>query len=184
MVTRLSRGKRDCGHGHRQLGAAQPKLDLGILGALSDKKIILGVIDLSDAKVETAETVTARIRHGLKHVVADRLIPAPDCGQRPARQLAPKARSESASTRTAARVLPPPALALTRHACEVLSIHQGAAVHIDGVTSVMDRFLRRGAGRHDTREVRERDEVSTALVFRERPNLASRKPPTCSVELG
>jgi hypothetical protein len=73
LVTRLSRGKRDCGHGHRQLGAAQPKLDLGILGALSDKKIILGVIDLSDAKVETAETVAARIRHGLKHVAADRL---------------------------------------------------------------------------------------------------------------
>ena len=65
-----------------------------------------------------------------------------------------------------------------------LKPRQGAAVHIEGVTPVMDRFLRRGAGRHNTREVRERDEVSAALVFRERPNLASRKPLTCSVELG
>jgi 5-methyltetrahydropteroyltriglutamate--homocysteine methyltransferase len=61
---------------------AQPKLDLDILGAFSDKKIILGVIDLSDAEVETAETVAARIRAGLKHVGADRLIVAPDCGMK------------------------------------------------------------------------------------------------------
>src|SRR5216684_4659410 len=65
-----------------------------------------------------------------------------------------------------------------------LKLLPGAAVHIEGVTPVTDRFLRRGAGRHNTREVRERDEVSAALVFRERPNLASRKPLICSVELG
>src|SRR5260221_13657131 len=65
-----------------------------------------------------------------------------------------------------------------------LKLLRGAAVRIEGVTTVMDRFLRRGAGRHDTREVRDRDEVSVAFVFRERPNLASRKPLTCWVAPG
>jgi len=62
--------------------AAQPKLDLGVLADLSAKKIMLGVLDLGDAKVETADEVAARIRQGLKHVAAARLIPAPDCGMK------------------------------------------------------------------------------------------------------
>ena len=39
-----------------------------------------GVLDLGDPAVETAEQVAARIRRGLRHVSAERLIPAPDCG--------------------------------------------------------------------------------------------------------
>ena len=35
--------------------AAQPRLDLGVLADLSSKTIILGVIDLGDPSVETAE---------------------------------------------------------------------------------------------------------------------------------
>jgi 5-methyltetrahydropteroyltriglutamate--homocysteine methyltransferase len=62
--------------------AAQPKLDLGVLKDFSGKKIMLGVIDLGDRTIETAETVAARIRNGLRHVSADRLIPAPDCGMK------------------------------------------------------------------------------------------------------
>jgi 5-methyltetrahydropteroyltriglutamate--homocysteine methyltransferase len=62
--------------------AAQPKLDLGILADLSSKKIMLGVIDLGDPKVETAAVIADRIRNGLKYVAADRLIPAPDCGMK------------------------------------------------------------------------------------------------------
>jgi 5-methyltetrahydropteroyltriglutamate--homocysteine methyltransferase len=62
--------------------AAQPKLDLGILAELSQKKIILGVIDLADPKVESAETVATRLRAALKHVPAERLIAAPDCGMK------------------------------------------------------------------------------------------------------
>src|SRR5213593_323766 len=42
--------------------AAQPRLDLGVLADLSGKRIILGVIDLADPAVETAEQVAARIR--------------------------------------------------------------------------------------------------------------------------
>ena len=62
--------------------AAQPKLDLGVLKDLSGKKIMLGVLDLGDDAIETAEQVAARIRAGLKYVKAQNLIPAPDCGMK------------------------------------------------------------------------------------------------------
>jgi 5-methyltetrahydropteroyltriglutamate--homocysteine methyltransferase len=62
--------------------AAQPKLDLGVLAELSSKKILLGVIDLANPEVEPAPVIADRIRNGLKHVSADRLIPAPDCGMK------------------------------------------------------------------------------------------------------
>lgn len=61
---------------------AQPALDLGMLKDLSNKKILLGVIDLGSPKIESGEDVAARIRNGLKHVDAERLIPAPDCGMK------------------------------------------------------------------------------------------------------
>jgi 5-methyltetrahydropteroyltriglutamate--homocysteine methyltransferase len=62
--------------------AAQPKLDLSVLTKLPSKTIILGVIDLSDPSVETAETVAARIRKALPYVAAERLVIAPDCGMK------------------------------------------------------------------------------------------------------
>ena len=43
---------------------------------------MLGVLDLGSAAVETAEQVADRIRAGLRHVAAERLIPAPDCGMK------------------------------------------------------------------------------------------------------
>jgi len=62
--------------------AAQPRLDLGVLADLSNKAIILGVIDLGDPAVESVEQVAARIRAGLHHATPERLIPAPDCGMK------------------------------------------------------------------------------------------------------
>jgi 5-methyltetrahydropteroyltriglutamate--homocysteine methyltransferase len=62
--------------------AAQPKLDLGVLRGIARQTIILGVLDLGDPAIETAEQVAARIRRGLEHVPAERLIPAPDCGMK------------------------------------------------------------------------------------------------------
>ena len=62
--------------------AAQPKLDLGVLKDLSSKKIMLGVLDLGNPEIETADVVAGRIRNGLKHVAADRLVVAPDCGMK------------------------------------------------------------------------------------------------------
>jgi 5-methyltetrahydropteroyltriglutamate--homocysteine methyltransferase len=62
--------------------AAQPRIDLGVLGDLTNKQIMLGVLDLGSDEVETAEQVADRIRAGLRHVAAERLIPAPDCGMK------------------------------------------------------------------------------------------------------
>jgi 5-methyltetrahydropteroyltriglutamate--homocysteine methyltransferase len=62
--------------------AAQPRLDLGQLAELSPKVVVLGVLDLGDASVESADTVAERIRAALKHVPAERLVLAPDCGMK------------------------------------------------------------------------------------------------------
>jgi 5-methyltetrahydropteroyltriglutamate--homocysteine methyltransferase len=61
---------------------AQSNLDCSVLKTLPGKKIILGVIDLNDMKVETPETVAARIRRALPHVKAEDVIVAPDCGMK------------------------------------------------------------------------------------------------------
>ena len=62
--------------------AAQPRLDLGVLKDLGRKSIMLGVIDLSTEEVESPEEVAQRIRQGLEHVPAERLVVAPDCGMK------------------------------------------------------------------------------------------------------
>jgi 5-methyltetrahydropteroyltriglutamate--homocysteine methyltransferase len=61
---------------------AQSGLDLEVLDALSDKTIILGVLDLSSDDVETPDTVAARIRRAFPHAGPERLIAAPDCGMK------------------------------------------------------------------------------------------------------
>jgi 5-methyltetrahydropteroyltriglutamate--homocysteine methyltransferase len=61
---------------------AQSGLDTSILETLPGKRIILGVIDLSDHSVETPETVAGRIRRALPHKRADELLAAPDCGMK------------------------------------------------------------------------------------------------------
>ena len=62
--------------------SAQPKLDLAVLKELAPKKVMLGVLDLGDLRIESAQTVADRIRAGLVYVPADRLVPAPDCGMK------------------------------------------------------------------------------------------------------
>jgi 5-methyltetrahydropteroyltriglutamate--homocysteine methyltransferase len=62
--------------------AAQPRLDLGVLKELGKKTVMLGVISLGTNEIETAQTVAERIRAGLKHVPAERLVVAPDCGMK------------------------------------------------------------------------------------------------------
>ena len=62
--------------------AAQPQLDLAVLQDLAPKTVVLGVLDLGDPAVERAEEVARRIRAALRHVPAERLVPAPDCGMK------------------------------------------------------------------------------------------------------
>jgi 5-methyltetrahydropteroyltriglutamate--homocysteine methyltransferase len=62
--------------------AAQPNLDLSVLEKLPSKVIVLGVLDLGDLAVESVDTVADRIRAALRHVPAERLQLAPDCGMK------------------------------------------------------------------------------------------------------
>ncbi|MGZ4175524.1 MAG: uroporphyrinogen decarboxylase family protein [Solirubrobacteraceae bacterium] len=62
--------------------AAQPQLDLGQLSELGAKTMLLGVLDLGDPEAETPEVVADRIRAALRHVAAERLVAAPDCGMK------------------------------------------------------------------------------------------------------
>ena len=65
------------------LESAQQNVDLSVLKSLSNKILIVGVINLADeSPVEEAEAVAVRIRNALEFVDADRLILAPDCGMK------------------------------------------------------------------------------------------------------
>ena len=72
----------DCVARQISIEAAQPRLDLGVLGELAGKSILLGVLDLGDPEVETAGAVAARLRAGLRYVAPEKLIAAPDCGMK------------------------------------------------------------------------------------------------------
>ena len=61
---------------------AQSKLDTSVLTKLKDKKIMVGVIDLSDMGIETPQTVVERARRALKHMRPENMILAPDCGMK------------------------------------------------------------------------------------------------------
>jgi 5-methyltetrahydropteroyltriglutamate--homocysteine methyltransferase len=60
----------------------QSNLDCAVLESLAGKQILLGVLDLSTNDVESVETIKARVRRGLDHVDAERIVLAPDCGMK------------------------------------------------------------------------------------------------------
>jgi len=62
--------------------AAQPNLDLSILERMGTKTMLVGVLDLGTPEVETQAVVEARIRAALRHIAAERLVLAPDCGMK------------------------------------------------------------------------------------------------------
>ncbi|MGH3665549.1 MAG: uroporphyrinogen decarboxylase family protein, partial [Egibacteraceae bacterium] len=72
----------DCAADMIAVEAAQPRLDMARLADLSDKTMIVGVLDLGDLTVETPEQVADRLRAALEYVSADRLVAAPDCGMK------------------------------------------------------------------------------------------------------
>ncbi len=53
-----------------------------MLKDLSEKTIILGVIDLSDHEVESAELVADRVRRAFPYISPDRITIATDCGMK------------------------------------------------------------------------------------------------------
>ncbi len=72
----------DCKADAISIEAAQPHLDPATLRALPNKKVVYGVIDLADPVAETADVVAERLRGALRHIDAERLIAAPDCGMK------------------------------------------------------------------------------------------------------
>jgi 5-methyltetrahydropteroyltriglutamate--homocysteine methyltransferase len=61
---------------------AQSGLDLGVLADLTDKTVILGVIDLSTPEIESAETVADRVRRAFRYLPPEQVVIAPDCGMK------------------------------------------------------------------------------------------------------
>ena len=72
----------DCIVEQISIEAAQPRIDFGVLKDLPGKKMVLGMISLDDQRVESAADVAARVRLALKHLPAEQLILAPDCGMK------------------------------------------------------------------------------------------------------
>ncbi|HJY38186.1 MAG TPA: uroporphyrinogen decarboxylase family protein [Steroidobacteraceae bacterium] len=72
----------DCSCAQISIETAQSNLDCSVLGKLGSKKILLGVLDLSDMNAETPQQVAARIRRALPHVDPRNVIVAPDCGMK------------------------------------------------------------------------------------------------------
>ena len=68
--------------GQVSIETAQSNLDTAVLEKLPGKKIMVGCIDLSEMRVETPQQVADRIRRALKHVRAQDVIVAPDCGMK------------------------------------------------------------------------------------------------------
>ena len=73
---------KDCTCAQISIETAQSNLDCSVLTSLAGKTIMLGVIDLSDAQVETPSTVAARIRRALPFMKAEKIIVCTDCGMK------------------------------------------------------------------------------------------------------
>ena len=61
---------------------AQSKLDCAVLEKLPGKQVMVGCIDLLDQAIETPEVIAERIRRALRHMKAEDVILAPDCGMK------------------------------------------------------------------------------------------------------
>src|SRR5262245_17390837 len=72
----------DCSCSQVSIETAQSNLDCAVLGKLPNKKILLGVLDLSDMNAETPQQVAARIRRALPYIDPRNVIVAPDCGMK------------------------------------------------------------------------------------------------------
>jgi 5-methyltetrahydropteroyltriglutamate--homocysteine methyltransferase len=82
---------------------AQSNLDLGVLPAIGEKTVMLGVLDVGDNQVESVESLVERGQEALRYLPREQLILAPDCGMLQLSRLA--ARQKLANVARAAREL-------------------------------------------------------------------------------
>jgi 5-methyltetrahydropteroyltriglutamate--homocysteine methyltransferase len=73
---------QNCSCNQISIETAQSNLDCSVLREFRGKKIMLGVIDLSDMQVESPATVAARIRRALPFIDARDVIACTDCGMK------------------------------------------------------------------------------------------------------
>ncbi len=73
-----------CSADQISIETAQSGLDCSVLAGLADagKTVILGVLNLGDAAVESPDQVADRVRRALPYVPASQLVLAPDCGMK------------------------------------------------------------------------------------------------------
>ena len=71
-----------CSADQISIETAQSGLDLAVLADLAGKSIILGVTDMSDHEVETAEVVAGRVRRAYAYTTPDKIIIGTDCGMK------------------------------------------------------------------------------------------------------
>jgi 5-methyltetrahydropteroyltriglutamate--homocysteine methyltransferase len=65
------------------LECANSKVPLSLIGLLSNKTVMVGVIDVASEAVETPEQVAATIRAAMEFVDAERISPCTNCGMAP-----------------------------------------------------------------------------------------------------
>jgi 5-methyltetrahydropteroyltriglutamate--homocysteine methyltransferase len=65
------------------LEAANSRVPLSLLRLLKDKQLMVGVIDVASAEIESAGQVAERIQQALEHVESERLLPCTNCGLAP-----------------------------------------------------------------------------------------------------
>jgi len=71
-----------CSADQISIETAQSGLDLGVLTDLTDKTIILGVLDLSTPEIESVDTVVTRTRRAFDHIPPAQIVLASDCGMK------------------------------------------------------------------------------------------------------
>lgn len=54
--------------------------DLALLEQFSSSAVILGVVTIASSRIETRDAISQRLELALRHIDADRLLAAPDCG--------------------------------------------------------------------------------------------------------
>ncbi len=68
------------------LECANSKVPMHLMSLLKGKDVLVGVIDVANDEVETAEQVAETIGQALRYVPADRLFPCTNCGMAPMRR--------------------------------------------------------------------------------------------------
>ncbi len=78
FLSELNESSIDC----ISIEGAQPNLDLSVLKKINSKKIILGVINLAEDKIENENNIVDRAFQAFKYIEPNKLLLAPDCGMK------------------------------------------------------------------------------------------------------